>query len=115
MSLLPYEVIEALAALGLGAAGLIAGLWIYIIYQWLKDQIIFHYKRYKDKHFAQKCPKPRCYCIQCEYWHTSESNRETGLCCIWEKWTSANEMCARGYLRSKEEYKNEKWRIKNES
>ena len=111
MRLLPYEVIEALAALGLGVVGLIAGLLIYMLYLWLKAQIIFRYKRYKDKHFAEKCPKPRCYCIQCEYWHAADSTRETGLCCIWEKWTSANEMCARGYLRSKEEYKNEEWRL----
>lgn len=115
MNTWPWEIVETLAIFGGMMAGFLAILVIYGLFLWLKDQIIFRYKRHKDKRFAEKCPKPRCYCIQCEYWHASELTRDTGLCCIWEKWTSANEMCARGYLRSKEEYKNEEWRIKNES
>lgn len=112
MSLLPYEVIETLAVLGLGVTGLAVGLVIYMIYLWFKDQIIFHYKRYKDKHFAQKCPKPRCNCIQCGNWYTSEPSRERGLCAAWDKWTAANESCTRSYLRTKDGYEHEECRIK---
>lgn len=113
MSEIPQEVVELFAMLGMSIAGLIAIFAIYGLFLWLKDQIIFWCKRYKDKHFAEKCPKPPCHCVQCEYWHASETSRETGLCCVWEKWTSANELCARGYLRTRKGYEDEEWRIEN--
>lgn len=111
MNAWPWEIVETLALIGIFTTGIFVATLIYMLWLYVRANVIFYYKRYKDKHFAEKCPKPRCYCIQCEYWHASESTRDTGLCCIWEKWTSANEMCARGYLRSKEEYKNEELRI----
>jgi len=112
MSSLPPCVIELFAALGLAVTGLTAGLTFYCLFLWLKEQIIFCVKRHKDKKFAQKCPKPRCNCIQCGNWYTSEPSRERGLCAAWDKWTAANESCTRSYLRTKDGYEHEECRIK---
>ena len=112
MNSLPRELIEPLAAIGLAALSFVLILAILGLFLWLKDQIIFWCKRYKDKKFAQKCPKPRCNCIQCGNWYTSEPDRERGLCAVWDKWTAANESCTRSYLRTQEGYEHEELRIK---
>ena len=108
----PWEIVETLAIFGGMMAGFFAILAIYGLFLWLKDQIIFLYRRHKDKTFAKKAPKPCCWCIQCGSWHTSEPERDRGFCCIWDKWTASNEGCTMGYLRTKEEYKKEEQRIK---
>ena len=112
MSAWPWEIVETLAFIGIITTGICVSTLIYMLWLYVRANVIFLYKRHKDKTFAKKAPKPRCWCIQCEYWHASEPARDRGLCCIWEKWTSANEMCARGKLRTKEEYEDEERRIK---
>lgn len=110
MSKLSMETIEMLAMCGIVA---LAGMLFFIfacLYMRVKEEIVYLIKQYKDKHFMDKPPKCKCYCIQCEHWKAFNSTRETGACSIWEKWTSKDETCTRGRLRTKEEYKNDEIR-----
>lgn len=110
MENLTPDTLKAFAAIGILALAGMAVLIIFGLYSWLKENVIFWYKKYKDKHRFDGPPKGKCYCVQCEYWHTDNPNRESGLCTIWEKWTADNELCYRGVVRDIQGYKDEKWR-----
>lgn len=41
--------------------------------------------KYRQKHRFDKAPTAKCYCIDCVY-----HNNETGLCCKFETWNTAD-------------------------
>lgn len=41
--------------------------------------------KYKQKHRFDKPPTAKCYCVDCVY-----HNNETGLCCKFETWNTAD-------------------------
>ena len=112
MGRLSPDTIEMLAMCGIVC---LAGILIVIfcaLYTQVKEEIIYRYERYKDKHRMDKPPECKCYCTQCECWQTSNPTRELGLCTVWNVWTAHYETCSRGSLRTKEGYRNEELRKK---
>ena len=88
--------IKGFALIGILVCAGIAAIGLYGLFYRIKERIIFRRK---------------CYCIQCEYWETSDIDRNTAPCRIWDKWTSKDESCTRGRLRTERGYEDEKWRI----
>ncbi len=55
--------------------------------------------KYKQKHRFDKPPTAKCYCVDCVY-----HNNETGLCCKFETWNTAdNWFCWNAEPRKTEE------------
>lgn len=55
--------------------------------------------KYRQKHRFNKAPTAKCYCIDCVY-----HNNETGLCCKFETWNTAdNWFCWNAESRKTEE------------
>ena len=55
--------------------------------------------KYKQKHRFDKPPTAKCYCVDCVY-----HNNETGLCCKFETWNTAdNWFCWNAESRKTEE------------
>lgn len=55
--------------------------------------------KYRQKHRFDKAPTAKCYCIDCVY-----HNNETGLCCKFETWNTAdNWFCWNAEPRKTEE------------
>ena len=103
--------LEFLAFVGSAAIGLIIVLVGVKLFGFVKDKIEYRAKKHRDKHRFDCPPTGKCYCVQCNYWHAQETDRTSGVCTVWEKLTADSETCARGYLRTEQEYKNEKWRL----
>lgn len=111
MDNMPKDWLIAFAGIGIAAIGLTLIVFVASLFVVIKEKIIFLSKRYRDKHFLEHPPKPKCYCVQCDYWYCSNQKMDTGPCAIWDKWTSADETCSRGILRTEQQYKNEEYRM----
>ena len=99
------------AGIGFMTSGFIIFVFLACMFVTIKEKIIFVLKRYRDKHYVKIPIKPKCYCVQCDYWHRSNQVMDSGPCEIWDKWTNASETCSRGELRTKENYEYEEFRM----
>lgn len=70
-------------------------------------------RQYKDNHRFDKPPTGRCYCIACGKWYVANTDKTSGLCYEWDKYTGDSEFCSRGYKRTDSEYEREQWRLKD--
>ena len=106
--LIPFAFI---GAAGIGIGLLITALnLIYII----REKVNLIIKKYKDRHKFEKPPIAKCYCISCELWLADDKDRTSGRCEAWMDYhTSADEFCARGFVRDDDGYKNEEWRLED--
>ena len=110
------ELAEPLAMIGLFTLALVIFVVIANIYVETKKRIELSIKKYRDRHKYEKPPTAKCYCIACGLWYADSEERLSGRCRSWDGYhTSPDEFCARGYLRSDNEYKDEEWRLKDRS
>ena len=103
---------EPLAMIGLGVLAILIFVVLANIFELAKRRIHLSLKKYRDRHKFEKPPTAKCYCISCGLWYADSEERLSGRCGSWDGYhTSPDEFCARGYLRSDDEYKNEEWRL----
>jgi hypothetical protein len=111
MDNIPRDWLITFAGIGITISGFAIFALLASLFVVIKEKIIFVLKRYRDKHYVKIPIKPKCYCVQCDYWHRSNQVMDSGPCEIWDKWTSADETCSRGKLRTEQQYKNEEYRM----
>ncbi len=107
---------EPLAALGIATLAIVIFIVLANAFVSAKERIQLGIIKYRDRHKFEKPPIAKCYCIACGLWYADDKERTMGRCDAWNGYhTSADEFCARGYLRDDDEYKNEEWRLKDHS
>lgn len=90
---------EFLMIMGVIASFVLVLLVIMNVIYWLKTLIEKLTLKYKQKHRFDKPPTAKCYCVDCVY-----HNNETGLCCKFETWNTAdNWFCWNAEPRKTEE------------
>lgn len=104
-------IIKLFAVIGFGVTFVMVCVLIMSFVMWLKEQFIFLKKRRRDRHRGEGAPVAKCRCEGCGNWRTYDKERKSGLCDEWGKYTDRFEFCYRGYLRTKQEYEKEEWRL----
>lgn len=90
---------EFLMIMGVIASFVLVLLVIMNVIYMLKTLIEKLTLKYKQKHRFDKPPTAKCYCVDCVY-----HNNETGLCCKFETWNTAdNWFCWNAEPRKTEE------------
>lgn len=93
--------IVMLILIGIGAAAILAliSLMITILISDVREFINSVKLKYKQKHRFDKPPTAKCYCVDCCY-----HDNETGRCCKFETWyTADNWFCWNAEPRKQEE------------
>ena len=107
---------EPLTALGFVFVVLIVIILFANAFVAIRDSIKLRIKKYRDRHKFEKPPTAKCYCIGCHLWYADNKERTMGRCGAWIDYhTSAEEFCSRGFPRSDDGYRNEKWRLEDQS
>ena len=102
---------EVLCFFGLVLVVLMAvGLFIFV-YSTVDEWYDLKKRRWKDDHRFDKPPIGRCYCISCGNWIVLNTDKTSGYCLEWKKYTGDCEFCARSYKRTDNEYEKEQWRL----
>lgn len=108
------EILISFAFIGMAAIGVVLLVVVINLIYIIREKVSLIIKKYKDRHKFEKPPIAKCYCIACKLWLADDKDRTSGRCEAWMDYhTSADEFCARGFVRDDDGYKHEKWRLED--